>query len=72
MVKLVKLAAVPVAAAALILATAPAAAAATGPPIYSGEQAGYAAYKAHFRFIEESFTLPDASAAACHQCRLTL
>jgi len=63
-VKLAKLAAVPVAAAALTLTAVPAATAATGPPIYSGEQAGYAAYKAHFRFIEESFTLPDASAAA--------
>jgi hypothetical protein len=64
--KLAKLAAVPVAAAALTLAAAPAAPAATGPHIYSSEQAGYAAYNAHFRYIEESFTLPNAAAYAAN------
>jgi hypothetical protein len=65
-VKLAKLAAVPVVAAALTLAAAPAAPAATGPPIYSSEQAGYAASNAHFRYIEESFTLPNAAAYAAN------
>jgi len=37
------------------------ASAVVGPTIYSPEQAGYAATGAHFRFISETFTLPDAS-----------
>jgi hypothetical protein len=47
--------------ASLVLAAALPAAAGTGPAVASPEQAGYAATGAQFRYVQESFTLPDAS-----------
>ena len=37
------------------------ASAATGPVVYSHEQAGYSATGAHFQYVQSSVTLPDAS-----------
>lgn len=45
----------------LTLALAVPAAAATGPPYYSREQAGYAASGARFEYVESTVRLPDAS-----------
>ncbi len=44
-----------------LILTAGAASAVTGPSVTSGEQAGYAAQGARFRFVTETFTLPDAT-----------
>jgi hypothetical protein len=47
--------------AGLALAAALPASASTGPRLTSQEQAGYAASGARFRFVETTFTLPDAT-----------
>jgi hypothetical protein len=44
-----------------LVLTAGAASAVTGPRVTSGEQAGYAAQGAQFRFVTATFTLPDAT-----------
>lgn len=57
----VKLMAVAGAAVTAVMISAGAAGAAAGPPIFSPEQAGYAATGAHFRYVQTTVTLPDAS-----------
>src|SRR6266540_2035371 len=47
--------------ASLALAASLPAGASTGPRLTSQEQAGYAASGARFRFVETTFTLPDAT-----------
>ncbi|MEP7023020.1 MAG: hypothetical protein ABJB47_04255 [Actinomycetota bacterium] len=44
--------------------TAGSAGAATGPKVASGEQAGYAAQGARFRYVQATFRLPDATTFA--------
>jgi hypothetical protein len=46
------------------LALAAPAAAATGPPLYSPEQAGYAASGDHFQYVQSTVRLPNAGAFA--------
>jgi hypothetical protein len=50
-----------VAATGTLVLTAGAASAVTGSRVTSGEQAGYAAQGARFRFVTATFTLPDAT-----------
>jgi hypothetical protein len=51
--------------AAAVVAILPTAAqAATGPPVFTPEQAGYSATGGHFRYVAETFTLPNAATFA--------